>query len=156
MRKLNTTLLLIIKNGKILLAEKKRGFGIGKVNGVGGKQQQGETIEQTMLRETKEEIGVVPTKWKKRGIIDFDEYVKDERILEQMHLYVAEDYLGTLIESDEMKPCWFDVDAVPYERMFPDDRQWLPKILEGNNIKAKFVFDKDFNVISSKVEIINE
>ena len=69
MKTINTTLLLVIKDGKILLAQKKRGFGEGKFNGVGGKAEEGETIEQTMLRETKEEIGIVPTIYKKQGEI---------------------------------------------------------------------------------------
>ena len=44
--------LLFLRNGeKILLAMKKKGFGEGKYNGVGGKQEKGEDIEQTAIRE---------------------------------------------------------------------------------------------------------
>ncbi|MBR4418900.1 MAG: NUDIX domain-containing protein, partial [Clostridia bacterium] len=60
MKHKQTTLLYIIKNNQILLAEKKRGFGVGKINGVGGKIEPGESIEQAMIRETQEEIGVTP------------------------------------------------------------------------------------------------
>ena len=53
-----TTLCLLIKDNKILLPIKKRGFGKGKNNGVGGKLEDGETELEAMIRETKEEIGV--------------------------------------------------------------------------------------------------
>lgn len=59
----NTTLLFLIKKDSdkvsdVLLAMKKIGFGAGRYNGVGGKLQDGETIEEAAARETKEEIGV--------------------------------------------------------------------------------------------------
>ncbi len=62
MKQLETTLLLLRKGNQILLAMKKRGFGAGKFNGVGGKLEENETLEDAMLRETKEEIDVIPTK----------------------------------------------------------------------------------------------
>ena len=58
MKKLQTTLLFLLKDKQILLAEKKRGFGVGKYNGIGGKLEPGETLTQTMIRETQEEIVV--------------------------------------------------------------------------------------------------
>ena len=39
-----TTLLFLRKDNHILLAMKKRGFGINKWNGAGGKVEEGETI----------------------------------------------------------------------------------------------------------------
>ena len=44
------------KKDKVLLAMKKRGFGAGKWNGVGGKVKDGETIKQAAIRE--QESGV--------------------------------------------------------------------------------------------------
>ena len=47
------TLLLIHQKNQILLAMKKRGFGMGKYNGFGGKvERNGETIYQAAIRET--------------------------------------------------------------------------------------------------------
>ncbi len=59
----NTTLLFLVKKDadtitEICLAMKKRGFGTGRFNGTGGKLQEGETIEDACMRETKEEIDV--------------------------------------------------------------------------------------------------
>ena len=152
MKKMYTTLLLIVKNGSILLAEKKRGFGEGKFNGVGGKVEAGETIEHAMLRETKEEIGGVPVDYEKRAEIHFDEYVKGERALVIMNLYVAQDCIGEPQESEEMKPQWFVLDKIPYDKMFPDDTIWLPEILKGKKFKANFKFDEKFNLLSHSFE----
>lgn len=51
LKKINATLTLFMKDDKILLGEKKRGFAKGTLNGIGGKQDPGETIEQAMIRE---------------------------------------------------------------------------------------------------------
>ncbi|MEK7139021.1 MAG: NUDIX domain-containing protein [Patescibacteria group bacterium] len=53
-----TTLCLLLKEKEILLAMKKRGFGAGKWNGVGGKVDEGETVKLAATRELNEEIGV--------------------------------------------------------------------------------------------------
>ena len=63
----NSTLVFLIKknNGSITdicLAMKKRGFGKGRWNGVGGKVEAGETIEAAAMREAREEIGVTDRK----------------------------------------------------------------------------------------------
>jgi len=155
MSMLETTLCLLKKDNQILLAMKKRGFGEGKYNGVGGKIKEGETPEEAMIRETKEEISVTPTKYEKVGFIEFDEFYKDSKIRLAFHLYLAYEWDGEPAESDEMKPEWFNIDDIPYAKMFPDDKYWLPLILEGRKIKAYFDFDEVWNVLSKKIEDLN-
>lgn len=152
MEELNTTLLLIIKNNKILLAKKKRGFGVGKFNGVGGKVKKDETIEEAMLRETKEEIGVVPVNYKKVGYTIFDEYFRDEEIKIVMTTFVATDYVGTIQESEEMQPFWFDINNIPYNNMHPDDKYWMPKLLSGVCFNAYFKIDENNKIVKHKIE----
>jgi 8-oxo-dGTP pyrophosphatase MutT (NUDIX family) len=65
------TLLFLITEDKILLAMKKRGFGTGKWNGVGGKIESGESLEAALVRECQEEIGVTPTSWRPVAELDF-------------------------------------------------------------------------------------
>ena len=84
---LETTLCLLKKEDSILLALKKRGFGEGKYNGVGGKLENNETPEEAMIRECKEEIGVTPTSYEKVGYIHFDEYYKGKKEQIAFHLF---------------------------------------------------------------------
>ncbi len=152
MEKLETTLCLLMKENKVLLAMKKRGFGEGKYNGVGGKIKDNETIEEAMIRETKEELDVIPTKYEKVGVLDFDEFYKNKKIRLTFYLYLVYEWEGTEKETEEMRPEWFDTSDIPYDKMFPDDKHWLPLILEGKKIHAYFDFDKDWNMLSKNIE----
>lgn len=153
---METTLCLLKKDNQILLAMKKRGFGEGKYNGVGGKLEDNETPEQAMIRETKEEIDVIPTKYEKVGLISFDEFYKNEKIRLVFHLYMTYEWEGNPTETEEMKPEWFDIDKIPYDNMFTDDKYWLPLVLEGKKIKAYFDFDEEWNVLSKSIEGLEE
>lgn len=153
---METTLLLMIKDGKILLGEKKKGFGKGKLNGPGGKIEPGETPEQGMIRETREEVGITPTKYKEMGTVEFVEWYKGEEQNVIFYLYVATEYEGKLKESDELKPYWFDLDNIPYDKMFEDDSYWMPIVLEGNKIQAFFEYDKEWKMVRHEVKIVGK
>ena len=155
MRKIEATLLFLRKEDKILLAMKKRGFGTGRYNGIGGKLNEGETVEEAMIRETEEEIFVTPIEYNKVAIIDFIEINKGE--LENMivHIYVATKWEGAEKESEEMKPEWFDIQEIPYDKMFEDDSYWLPLVLEGKKIKANFRFDENWKMLSKEIEEVS-
>ncbi len=156
MSNLETTLCLLKKDNEILLAKKKRGFGVGKYNGVGGKIEGTETPEEAMIRETKEEISVVPTRYEKVGVVSFDEFYKGEKTNLVFHLYMVYEWEGTPEESEEMIPKWFSVENIPYNQMFPDDKYWLPLILEGKKIKAYFDFDEEWNLLSKDIKELSE
>ena len=147
MDKLETTLCLLKRNNEILLAMKKRGFGEGKYNGVGGKIENNESPEQAMIRETEEEIKVTPIKYEKVGEIEFDEFYKENKQRLVFHLYLVYEWSGNPTESEEMSPKWFDINNIPYDKMFPDDKYWLPLILQGKKVKAYFDFDENWNII---------
>ena len=153
---LKTTLCLLKKDNKILLAMKKRGFGEGKYNGVGGKIENGETPEEAMIRETEEEILVTPTKYEKVGYIEFDEFYKGNKESVAFHLYIVSEWQGEPTESEEMQPKWFDIQNIPYDKMFPDDKYWLPLILEGRKIRAYFDFDEKWNLLYKKIDDLNK
>ena len=154
MRKIRTTLLYIIKDNKILLAEKKRGFGVGKLNGVGGKIENDESIEQAMLRETMEEIGVKPIDFEQRAIIHFDLFYKGEKEKEDTYVFVASNYIGELIETEEMKPKWFELKNLPFEKMFSDERLWLNSLIEGKKFEANIILDENFNTTDFNIKYI--
>ena len=155
MKEIETTLCLLKKDNKILLALKKRGFGEGKYNGVGGKIEPGETVEQAMIRETEEEIAVIPKKYEKVATIKFDEYYKGNKEKVIFHLYLVHEWDGNPIETEEMAPQWFKIDKIPYDKMFPDDKYWMPYILDGKKINAYFEFDEDWNIIKKRIEEVN-
>jgi 8-oxo-dGTP diphosphatase/2-hydroxy-dATP diphosphatase len=96
---------MILKDNQILLGMKKRGFGVGRWNGFGGKVDEGETIEQGAIRELKEETGIDAVNIKKVGILDFS-FQNDNKILE-VNVFKVIDFIGEPTESEEMKPQWF-------------------------------------------------
>lgn len=137
-----TTPCLLVKDDKILLAMKKRGFGSGKWNNFGGKVEDGETIEVAASRELKEEIGVIakPEKMEKVGNIQF--YFKDKPEWDQhMHVFLVKDWEGEPQESEEMMaPKWYSKHEIPYDAMWADDKHWLPAVLTGKKVEGKFYF----------------
>lgn len=156
MKELQTTLLYLLKDNQILLAMKKRGHGVGKYNGIGSKVDAGETIEQAMVRETQEEIGVTPLKYQKRGQIVFDSYYKGEPALINVHIYTATEFDGEPQESEEMCPAWYEINQIPYDKMFQTDKIWLPIMLEKSGFLTgifKFSNDLDSKLLDYKFEI---
>lgn len=143
------TLCLICKDSNILLGMKKRGFGAGKWNGFGGKLKDGETIEEAAKREVLEEAGVEVKSLEKQGILEF-EFENNPEILE-VHVFGAADFSGEPKESDEMAPQWFVADALPFDKMWPDDRHWMPLFLSGKNFIGKFLFNKSNEIINFKL-----
>ncbi|MCC5847636.1 MAG: 8-oxo-dGTP diphosphatase [Verrucomicrobia bacterium] len=134
------TLCFVIRDGQILLIEKKRGLGQGKINGPGGRFEPGETALQCAIRETEEELCVTPTGLQNRGLLRFQ--FKDGYSLEA-HIFSATDCMGEAMETEEAVPRWTPIDHIPYDRMWADDILWLPHMLAGRNIQGDFLFDDD-------------
>lgn len=137
-----TNICFLIKDGQVLLGMKKRGFGAGKWNGFGGKVQEGEEVKEGMARELKEEAGVdvALEDLKDAGTITFNFKDNDEWD-QQCHVFVADQWAGEPSESDEMKPAWYPMNLLPFESMWVDDPHWVPLVLQGKKINAKFLFD---------------
>jgi len=137
MKKLLT--LCIVHNDKeALLGMKKRGFGKDRWNGFGGKVKEGESVEEAAKREMEEEAGIIALNFKKRGILSF-KFENQPEILE-VHVFSATDFSGQPVETEEMKPQWFKIDRIPYDQMWPDDKYWLPLLLNGKNFQGNFYF----------------
>lgn len=151
------TLLFLRSGDQILLALKKRGFGMGKWNGVGGKIEAGETLEQALVRETVEEIGITPHSWSAVGELDF---VQDAETDDPWHMYVyayiCDDWLGEPAESEEMNPKWFHIEDIPYGDMWDDDPFWLPYVLDGKKVTGEFTFDINDRLLTHDVRIVEE
>lgn len=137
------SLCFLLRDGGILLARKKRGFGVGKWNGAGGKPEPGEPIEATTIRETQEELGVTPRDLRRVATLDFlfpplPEYDGWDQ---QVCVYVTEAWDGEPVETEEMAPRWFSLDALPLAEMWLDDPHWLPLVLAGSTVRAHFLYE---------------
>ncbi len=135
---MRATLMFVVRGEEVLLIRKKRGLGAGKMNGPGGKIELGETPLQAVLRETQEEVGVLPDQVTELGLLRF-QFTDGLAIV--CHVFRAEGFTGNLIETDEATPFWVAWDAVPYREMWTDDRYWLPHVRQGTRFHADFAFD---------------
>ncbi|MBI2053789.1 MAG: 8-oxo-dGTP diphosphatase [Candidatus Staskawiczbacteria bacterium] len=143
------TLCLICQRAEVLLGMKKRGFGAGRWNGFGGKVLEQEAIEEAAKRETKEEAKIEIKNFSKAGIIEFEFQGKPD-ILE-VHIFKADNFLGTPSETEEMKPKWFKTDEIPFEEMWPDDKYWLPMFMDGKKFRGKFLFGKNDSILKQEL-----
>uniref|UniRef100_A0A8C4MS22 Oxidized purine nucleoside triphosphate hydrolase n=1 Tax=Equus asinus asinus TaxID=83772 RepID=A0A8C4MS22_EQUAS len=132
------TLVLVLEPQRVLLGMKKRGFGVGRWNGFGGKVQEGETIEDGAKRELQEESGLTVDALHKVGQIVF-EFAGDPELMD-VHIFRTDSVRGTPVESDEMRPQWFQLDQIPFEDMWPDDRYWFPLLLQKKKFHGYFKF----------------
>lgn len=135
----------------MLLAMKKRGFGEGRWNGVGGKVEGDDTIEQAMIRETQEEIGVTPVVYEKVAEVHFDELFKGVPTIMNVHIYTCTKWSGEPSESEEMRPRWYAEADLPYADMWDDDPYWLPQVLAGQKIVADIVMTPEDTVESCTI-----
>ncbi len=147
------TLLFLRKEYQILLAMKKRGVGVGKWNGVGGKVDSGETVEAAALRECEEEICVRPKHVTKVAELEF--IIPSQEFHNYTHVYIAETWEGEPQETEEMAPRWFALDEIPYDSMWSDDAIWLPRVLIGETVKATFHFDQNERVSNYTITPLN-
>ena len=133
-------LCFITRGDEVLLIHKKRGLGAGKINGPGGRLEPGETALEAAIREVQEELCVTPFDPQQRGELHFQ--FTDGYAL-HCTVFVAEGCEGEPAETDEAIPLWVRREEIPYEKMWADDRHWLPGVLEGRNFRGYFEFDGD-------------
>ncbi|XP_033337843.1 oxidized purine nucleoside triphosphate hydrolase [Megalopta genalis] len=147
------TLVFVRKITEILLGWKKRGFGINKWNGFGGKVESGETILQGAIRELKEECGLNAEDLRKIAIIVFQ--FEGDETLHEVHVYESFKYHGEVTESEEMLPKWYNIKDIPFKQMWPDDEYWFPYMLRGELFKGYFLYRGE-DIIKYKIETMEE
>lgn len=104
----NTTLCYIERDGCYLLlhrVKKKNDLNHNKWVGIGGKFEETESPEECILREVKEETGLLLNGMEYRGIVTF---VSDENFTEYMHIFWSDDFSGSLTECDEGELEWVE------------------------------------------------
>ena len=134
------TLVFVIRDGEILLIDKKTGLGKGKVNGPGGKVEKGESPEACAIRECSEELGITVSNLQYCGQHRF-QFVDGLTI--HVWVYKTTDFEGVPTESIEARPLWVSLDEIPYDQMWEDDGIWLPMLLRGERFQGRWIFDGD-------------
>lgn len=125
-----TTLCYIENNDCYLMlhrTKKKKDVNKDKWIGVGGHAEGNETPQECLLREVKEETGLLLTSYKFRGLITF---ISDEYEAEMMCLFTADGYTGELITCDEGELEWVKKSDVPQLPTCEGDAQFLKLLLE--------------------------
>ena len=134
------TLVFVIIEGRMLLIRKKRGLGAGKINGPGGRREPGESFADCAVREMQEELHVTPRDPELAGIHRF-QFI--DGYSTYVHVFRADGMDGEPTETVEATPYWVDVDAIPFEEMWEDDRHWLPLVVAGRRFAGRWIFDGD-------------
>lgn len=141
-----TTLCYIEKEGKYLMlhrVKKHHDINAGKWIGVGGHVENGETPEECLLREVKEETGLVLTAYRLRGLVTF---LSDVCEPELMCVFTADAFDGEMIECDEGELAWVEKSDVLALPTWEGDRVFLERLLSGDDrffsIKLRYEGDK--------------
>ncbi len=122
----NTTLCYIARGRDYLMlhrVKKEKDENKDKWIGIGGKFEEGESPEDCLLREVREETGLTLQSWRYRAIVTF---VSDEWGTEYMHLFTSDDYSGTLrTDCEEGELRWIDRDALLETNIWEGDKIFL-------------------------------
>lgn len=148
-----TTLVFVFDRpaNKLLMIEKKRGQGAGKWNVPGGKFAAGETAAQAAVRECIEETGIKPHAVKEMGLLEF--YFPESDSWDNIcSVFTAEAFSGSLIaSSEECDAHWVSLDSIPYDKMWDDDRLWVPLLLAGKKFHRIYWFDKNDHMAREEI-----
>ena len=148
-----TTLCYIEKENKYLMlhrTSKKKDGNKDKWIGVGGHFEKGESPEECLLREVKEETGLELTSYQFRGIVTF---ISDEWPDEYMCLYTADRYTGDIGNCDEGKLVWVEKEKIMDLNIWEGDKIFLKLLTENQpffSLKLEYKGDKLVNTVLNK------
>jgi 8-oxo-dGTP diphosphatase len=153
------TLCFLLRDGdsgpEVLLGLKRTGFGTGKIVGIGGHVEPGESEAEAVVREVREETGVMVRQedLADAGVVQF---VFPAKPAWDMHtrLFTARRWVGEPEESDEIMPQWFQTGILPVDRMWQDADHWLPVVLEGGRVNVVVTLNSDNETVASSVSLL--
>lgn len=122
---------IVVKEGKLLLGLRKNLFGDGTYGLPGGHLEQGERLEEAMIKKLKAEIGVTVEKSKFASIIDQAD--QDPHRL-QINFIVTK--FSGKVKTMDPEFCagweWFDLDSLP-NNIFPPHAPIIEAYINKNN-----------------------
>ena len=148
-----TTLCYIEKENKYLMlhrTSKKKDGNKDKWIGVGGHFEKGESPEECLLREVKEETGLELTSYQFRGIVTF---ISNEWPDEYMCLYTADRYTGDIGNCDEGELVWVEKEKIMDLNIWEGDKIFLNLMTENQpffSLKLEYKGDKLVNTFLNK------
>lgn len=111
----------------------------GKYNGLGGKFEPGESPEQCMKREVREESGLEVLSWRLNGMITFPTF--DGSNDWYVFVFTITDFRGELIDSPEGELHWIADERLDELNLWEGDRIFLPWLEQPGMFSARFVYD---------------
>ena len=146
------TLCYVRKNNQTLMLHRIKKAGDmhqGKWNGLGGKFHKGESPEECVIREVKEESGLTITNPKLKGFISFPEFSKNTDW--HVFIFLVEDFTGQLIDSGEGVLEWIDNDCLFDLELWDGDKIFMKWLDQERFFSAKFIYREkrllDYQVI---------
>jgi ADP-ribose pyrophosphatase YjhB (NUDIX family) len=152
----------LIKDNKITLGLRKRvSFGLGEnlISGIGGKVGdvtglENETFDEALFREVKEEIDVEITTFKKVAEIKFL-FPNKTKWNQYVIAYLISDWKGEPKETESIKPLTYNYNEIPFDRMWADNKDWLPLVLEDKEVEAIFMYnDTNDKIVEKEIKLI--
>lgn len=139
-----TTLCYIEKDGCYLMLhriKKERDVNKDKWIGVGGHFEEGESPEECLLREVKEETGLTLTSWKFRGILTF---IAEGWPMEYICLFTADKFTGELRQCNEGTLEWVRKEDIFGLNLWEGDKVFHRLLLEREDFfSLKLKYDGD-------------
>jgi len=149
-----TCLCLLTRTGadgepEVLLGYKKTGLGTGKIVALGGHVEERETAAQAAAREVEEESGLAVAADALREAAQLTFLFPTRPAWDMtVAVFTSGDWSGQPAESHEVRPEWFPVAALPFDRMWDDGRQWVPRVLAGERLRATFSYAADCETVA--------
>jgi 8-oxo-dGTP diphosphatase len=134
------TLCYVRRDGQTLMLhriKKADDIHAGKWNGLGGKLEAGESPEQCVIREVREESGLEIVQPRYHGLLVFADFKAEDWYV---FVFSATQFTGSLIESAEGRLAWIRDEDLLHLRLWPSDAIFLPWLKRDGVFSARFQY----------------